>query len=127
VTTQSLMGDMLCLAAGLFWALTTLIVRLTPLARAAPEKTLLYELAVSAPLLFAGSYLLGERLTFDLTPSVVAAFTYTVVIVVVVSYSIWFWLLQRYPARSSGPCSRWRRARSCSTSRSRGDMVRRWP
>ena len=97
-STSSLLGDGLCLGAGLFWACSTLIIRLTPLARAAPEKTLLYQLVVSAPLLLIGSHLMAERSTMDLTPLVLSAFAYTIVIVVVFSYALWFWLLRRYPA-----------------------------
>lgn len=97
-TAASLAGDMLCLAAGAFWAMTTLIVRLTPLARAAPEKTLLMQLVFSAPVLLAGSVAFGESMSDSLTPVVIGWFAYTVVVVVVFSYALWFWLLRRYPA-----------------------------
>jgi drug/metabolite transporter (DMT)-like permease len=95
---MSLAGDLLCLSAGFFWALTTIIIRLTPLARAAPEKTLLYQLAFSAPVLFAGAWITGETVPGSVTPLVAAAFAYSVVLVVFASYAVWFWLLRTYPA-----------------------------
>lgn len=54
------LGDLLGLAAALFWAATTLAIRATRLASAPAEKTLLYQLAVSAVLLGVGAVLAGE-------------------------------------------------------------------
>src|SRR5690606_29991195 len=53
-------GDLLALAAGLFWGLTTLTIRASALATASAEKTLFYQVAAAAlvsPLL---SLVLGE-------------------------------------------------------------------
>lgn len=97
-TSASLLGDLLCLVGGVAWAATTLIVRVTPLRQAAPEKTLVLQLLFSIPFLVAGSLLFGEPAIGPLTPIVVGAFLYGVIIVIVLSYLIWFWLLQRYPA-----------------------------
>lgn len=94
----NLTGDLLCLAAGAFWAASTLIVRLTALRATAPEKTLLYQLVVSAPVLLAAAWLQGEPGIVDLQPRIVGAFVYTVVLTVLFSYALWFWLLRHYPA-----------------------------
>ncbi len=95
--TSSLTGDIYCLIGGVFWAATTLVIRTTALRHISPEKNLLYELAVSAPILFIGAWLVGEQMVLNLTPVVAASFTYSI-LVVVVSYTVWFWLLNNYPA-----------------------------
>jgi drug/metabolite transporter (DMT)-like permease len=64
---------------------------------AAPEKTLLYQLVISAPVLLAVSMLAGEAGIGRTAPNVLAAFAYTVVIVAFISYSVWFWLVRTYP------------------------------
>jgi drug/metabolite transporter (DMT)-like permease len=94
----SLLGDLYCLVAGVFWAATTLLVRTTSLAWVAPEKGLFYQLAVSAPLLVAAAWLFGEPGVTDFSPRVAVAFAYTVLIVVFISYVVWFWVLTVYPA-----------------------------
>jgi len=90
-------GDVLVFVAAVLWGLTTLIVRVTPLRFAAAEKTLLYQLAVSALLLPVGSILWGEPRIGALTPRVWAAFGYSTVLVAFISYLTWFWLVRTYP------------------------------
>ncbi|KAI1694996.1 eamA-like transporter family domain-containing protein [Ditylenchus destructor] len=41
-------GDLLALISGMLWGMTTLVIKRSKLASAAPEKTLLYQLAVAA-------------------------------------------------------------------------------
>jgi drug/metabolite transporter (DMT)-like permease len=53
-------GDALGVAGALLWGGTTLVVRGSRLASAAPEQTLLYQLAVSGVLLAAASLAAGE-------------------------------------------------------------------
>src|SRR3990167_8589194 len=45
------LGDLLGLLAGLLWALTTVVIRTTPLGHVAPAKQLLYQVAVSTAVL----------------------------------------------------------------------------
>jgi drug/metabolite transporter (DMT)-like permease len=94
----SLIGDALCLAAGFFWACTTLVIRATALRTVSAEKSLFYQLAVSAPILFAGSMVVAEPAIGRMPPDIVAWFAYTVVVVVFFSYVLWFWILKTYPA-----------------------------
>jgi drug/metabolite transporter (DMT)-like permease len=95
---EALLGDVLCLAAGIVWGATTLTVRLTRVANASPEKTMVYQLAVSAVLLLPLSPLFGSLLRPGLDGVVIAAFAYQTIVVVAASYAVWFWLLARYPA-----------------------------
>ncbi len=58
---------------------------------------LVYQLAVSAPVLLLLAPLFGPYVrSFD--GLVATAFAYQVVIVVAISYLAWFWLLKHYPA-----------------------------
>lgn len=102
----TLTGDLLCLAAGIFWGATTLVIRATALRRESPERCLLYQLLVSAPILVGLSLLLGPaRGEFGigtLTPLVLAAFAYQVVVIAGFSYLAWFVLILKYsPGRLS--------------------------
>lgn len=99
-TNATVTGDLLCLAGGVFWGMTTVVVRGSRLRTAPAEKTLLYQLAVSVPILFAAAHLMGEPGVTALTPTVVAAFAYTVIGTVVVGYTTWFWLMRTYSAAS---------------------------
>mgnify|MGYP000011755782 CR=1 FL=1 len=96
-SSMALVGDVLCLAAALLWAANTLIVKGTRLRFASPEKTLIIQLAVSAVMILPISPFFGPFVR-DLTPLVVAAVAYQVIIVVAISYLVWIWLLKRYPA-----------------------------
>ena len=73
---NQLLGDVMLLGAGAAWGTTTLVIKSSTLNRISAEKTLLYQLVVSAPLLALGAMVFGERI--DTVPSAVAlgAFTY---------------------------------------------------
>jgi drug/metabolite transporter (DMT)-like permease len=94
----TLLGDLFGVLGALFWALTTILIRATRLATITPAKTLFYQLAVSAPVLFLTAWLLGEPGITRLTAPVVAAFVYQCVAVAFASYLTWFWLLRHYLA-----------------------------
>jgi drug/metabolite transporter (DMT)-like permease len=92
-------GDGLAVLAAVLWGATTLVVRTTRLATAAPEKTLFYQLASSAVLLEVASVAVHEHWPADGLPWwgwVSLAFQSA--IIAFASYLTWFWLLRRYPA-----------------------------
>ena len=93
----SLLGDLLCLGSAIGWAVTTMLMRTTKLRTVAPEKVLLYQLGVSAPLLLIVSAAVGEPIPPFPEPKVLTAFAYTVVIVAFITYIVWVWLLSRHP------------------------------
>jgi drug/metabolite transporter (DMT)-like permease len=96
----TLTGDLLCLAAGIAWGATTVIVKGSRLRMARAEKTLLYQLGVSAIVLLAWSRLTGEAQTVSRDLAVLAPFAYTVLFTVVFGYTIWFWMMRTYSAGS---------------------------
>jgi drug/metabolite transporter (DMT)-like permease len=51
-------------------------------------------------LLLIWSFASGEAKIDALTPSVLGAFAYTVILTVVVGYQTWFWLMRSYSAAS---------------------------
>lgn len=91
-------GDLMMMAAGAMWAATTLVVKASRLATSAPEKTLLYQLAVSALVLPPMSAALGETGITMITPMVVGAVVFQTLVVASGSYLTWFWLIRHYPA-----------------------------
>jgi drug/metabolite transporter (DMT)-like permease len=97
---STLTGDLLCLAGGVFWGLTTVVIRATKLREAPPEKALLMQLAFSAPIMIAGALLLGERVPATIGAPAALAFAYTVLLTVVFGYSMWFWMMRTYSAAS---------------------------
>jgi drug/metabolite transporter (DMT)-like permease len=94
---NQLLGDVMLLGAGAAWGATTLLIKASALNRISAEKTLLYQLVVSAPLLALGALVFGEHI--DAMPSAAAlgAFAYQNV-VVSVTFAMWFALIVRYSA-----------------------------
>jgi drug/metabolite transporter (DMT)-like permease len=92
------LGDIMLVGAGAAWGATTVVIKASALNRVSAEKTLLYQLAVSAPLLGIGAFAFGEHI--DKMPSAVAlgAFAYQTVWVVSVTFTVWFALIVRYSA-----------------------------
>lgn len=95
---QSWIGDLMMVLAAVFWAATTLTIKSTRLAQAAPEKTLLYQLAVSAVALPALSLVMGEAGVFAPSWPVWASLAFQTVVIATFAYLGWFWLVRRYQA-----------------------------
>lgn len=91
-------GDALGLGGALLWGATTLLVRATALSTASPEKTLLWQLAVSGVALIAGAAAAGESWPAVVTVHSLGPLAFQTVVVTFASYLLWFWLLRHYPA-----------------------------
>jgi drug/metabolite transporter (DMT)-like permease len=96
--SQQWLGDSLAILAAVLWGLTTLVVRTTRLALATPEKTLFYQLAVSAVLLGVGSALTGESWSTELSWLAWESLAFQTIVVAFASYLMWFWLLRHFSA-----------------------------
>jgi drug/metabolite transporter (DMT)-like permease len=92
------LGDALGIAAAVGWGMTTLVLRASRLSKAAPEKTLLWQLGVSGVLLVLAAPLAGESWPAVLTLHSLGPLAFQVVIVTFASYLVWFWLIRHYPA-----------------------------
>ena len=97
-TPRQLRGDALALAAGMLWGLTTLVIRASALATASAEKTLFYQIAVTAAVSPLLSLLLGERWGFAYSGYAWFSIGLQTVIGAFASYLAWMWLLRHYPA-----------------------------
>jgi drug/metabolite transporter (DMT)-like permease len=95
---HQMLGDVMMVGAAIAWAATTLVIKVSRLNEVSSEKTMLYQLVVSVPLLAAGVLVFGEHI--DAMPSAVAlgALAYQAVWVVCVTYMAWFALIVRYSA-----------------------------
>lgn len=93
-----LAGDLLCLAGAVAWAATILFIKASALSQASAAVTLFYQLAVSAVLLPAWSWAVGETWRVPLEPASIAALGYQIVIVAFAGYLLYFWLLKRHAA-----------------------------
>ena len=97
-TARQLRGDALALAAGMLWGLTTLVIRGSRMATASAEKTLFYQVAVTAgvaPLLSLG---LGETWSLHYSAYAWVSLGLQTVIGAFASYLAWMWMLRHYPA-----------------------------
>jgi hypothetical protein len=93
----SLRGDFLALAAGMFWGLTTVVIRASSLSNISAEKLLFYQLAVSAATFPLLSLALGEAWVWHFSPFAIMSLLLQTVVGAFASYLAWMWLLGRYP------------------------------
>jgi len=96
VSDKALLGDLFCLIGAMFWAGIALLARGTRLAKAAPQMQLIYQLAVSAPLMLLAALYFGP-LVRDLQPYHLMILSAQVVLVASFGFAFWFWLLSIYP------------------------------
>lgn len=92
------LGDLMMLAGALFWGGTTLTSKASKLNATYPEKVLLYQLVISAPILAVASWLAGERITRWPDTQALAWMTYQSVWVVSVTFVLWFVIIKKYSA-----------------------------
>ena len=94
----TLHGDMLGLAAGMLWGLTTVVIRSSSLSKISAEKLLFYQLAVSAACFPLLSLALGEAWVWRFSPFAITSLFLQTVVGAFASYLAWMWMLGRYPA-----------------------------
>ncbi len=92
------LGDIMMVAAALAWAATTLTIKASALNRVSAEKTMLYQLVVSAPMLGAAALVAGDRIAAMPPALAFGALAYQTLWVVSVTFVIWFALIARYSA-----------------------------
>jgi drug/metabolite transporter (DMT)-like permease len=98
VDPRQAIGDLMMVGAAMAWAATTLVIKASRLNRIPAEKTLLYQLLVSAPILGVGALLFGETLRAAPGPVALASLAYQTLWVASVTFVVWFWLIVRYSA-----------------------------
>ncbi|MGJ7566784.1 DMT family transporter [Variovorax sp. GB1R11] len=98
MSSSQLIGDAMGLGAGMLWGLTTLTLRTTRLATASAEKTLFYQVAVTAAMCPVLSLALGEPWGFAYSAWAWGSIGLQMVVGAFASYLAWMWLLRHYPA-----------------------------
>jgi len=97
-SSTQLRGDALGLMAGALWGMTTLTIRATRLATASAEKTLFYQVGVTAAVCPLLSLALGETWGWSYSAWAWSSIALQTVVGAFASYLTWMWLLRHYPA-----------------------------
>lgn len=97
--SASLAGDLCALGGALSWAVIALCARGTRIREVGPETQLMWQVAVSAPILLLLAPFFGEFLR-DPAPIHWAGLAFQTVFVVSLGFVVWLWLLSIYPPAS---------------------------
>jgi drug/metabolite transporter (DMT)-like permease len=95
---RQLRGDALALMGGVLWGLTTLVIRSSRLATASAEKTLFYQVAVTAAVAPCLSLALGETWSLSYSALAWGSIALQAVVGAFASFLVWMGLLRVYPA-----------------------------
>jgi drug/metabolite transporter (DMT)-like permease len=95
---RQMLGDLMMVGAAATWAATTIVIKASVLSKVSFEKTTLYQLVVSAPMLAIAALVAGERMTGLPSAIALGAFAYQTVWVVSITFVVWFALIVRYSA-----------------------------
>jgi drug/metabolite transporter (DMT)-like permease len=98
VDANVLLGDLLIVGGGALWAATTLLVKATELRHAPPEKSLIYQVTISIPILGMAALLLGEAVSHFPGPLAVSLMAYQAFWVVGLTFLLWWALVKTYSA-----------------------------
>ena len=94
----TLRGDLLGVMAGLFWGLTTVVIRTTRLSQISAEKLLFYQLAASSVLMPLLSLGLGEVWHWQFSGFAIGSLLVQTMLGAFISFLVWMWMLGHYPA-----------------------------
>ncbi len=94
---DALRGDLYCLAGALCWTGIALTARLSKLRDSEPEMIMIYQLAVSGPVLLFLAPAFGPVLR-EVTDTILWIFAFQVLAVVSFGMPLWFMVLRVYPA-----------------------------
>ena len=98
VDADVLWGDLLIVGGGALWAATTLIVKATALRHAPAEKSLIYQVSISIPILGMAAFFFGETLTHFPGPLALSLMAYQAIWVVGLTFLLWWVLVKAYSA-----------------------------
>jgi drug/metabolite transporter (DMT)-like permease len=92
-----LFGDLLEIAAAVFWGATTLYIKKYLAQKVHPINTFLYQLVFSIPIMLLCAWLLEDEWIHAVDIYIAASVIYQSVIVAFASYLVWFILIHDYP------------------------------
>ena len=99
--SRVLLGDLYALLAGLSWAATTLLIRLTVLSHAPSIQTLFYQL-VGGFILLLGMAIMTGQTAMHFSPMAIFGLAFQTLGVAFLCLLLWFWLLRHYLASQLG-------------------------
>ncbi len=94
----SLLGDLLALLAAFCWAGIALVAR-TGLKAVAPDRQLMWQVLVSAPILLVAALFFGPLIR-DIQPIHLWGLAFQIVVIVTFGFALWLWFLSVYPPAS---------------------------
>jgi drug/metabolite transporter (DMT)-like permease len=92
---ELIVGDLLALAGGAAWGMSTVVLRRGRIGGAATAKTVLYQVSVAAIVLYAYSFVTGQTHIVP-TSAAILVLLFQTLVISISSYLLWFWLLRRY-------------------------------
>ncbi|MDO9411554.1 MAG: DMT family transporter [Pseudolabrys sp.] len=95
---RQMLGDTLIVIAAMGWAITTVVIKASRLNTISPEKVMMYQLVMSAPIMGLAAYAAGETITRWPDAQAIGWMAYQTVWVVAVTFVIWFALIKKYSA-----------------------------
>ena len=98
VDANVLWGDILIVGGGALWAATTLTVKATRLRHAPAEKSLIYQVTLSIPILALAAFVSGETVTRLPGLLALSLMVYQTVWVVGLTFLLWWVLVKTYSA-----------------------------
>src|SRR5579872_7628143 len=98
VDAKVLWGDILIVGGGALWAATTVMVKATRLSRAPAEKSLIYQVSISIPILGMAAFFSGEVVTHFPGPLALSLMAYQAIWVVGLTFLLWWVLVKAYSA-----------------------------
>ena len=96
-----ILGDFLAVLAALSWAVTTVLVRSSSLAKASATQNLLYQLLTGFIVILIGAFI-TDQTEFTVTTEVISNLIFQGTVVSFGSLLLWFWLLRQYSASELG-------------------------
>jgi drug/metabolite transporter (DMT)-like permease len=97
---DTLAGDLMAIAAGVGWGLTTLVIKGSDLRYAPASQALLYQLGAASLMFIVAALWIGDRLSWPLSGVAIASVAYQMIWVATITFGIWFVLITRYSATS---------------------------
>jgi drug/metabolite transporter (DMT)-like permease len=99
-TSKQFYGDLYSLLASFCWAAIAIMLKISRLARAAPETQLLYKLIVSGIILLPISLLFDDFIR-DINTNLILIFSFQVIVIMCLGFIGWLWVMSRYSASST--------------------------
>lgn len=96
-----ILGDFLAILAALSWAVTTVLVRSSSLAKASAMQTLSYQLVIGFIIILIGAFT-TDQTEFTATTAAISNLIFQGTVVSFGSLLLWFWLLRQYSASELG-------------------------